>query len=266
MIRETGGGEVANDFLARWSRSAPPLRPPPPVPAAIARLLPDHDAAAPILLLGVTPELAVLPRFTLAVERSRRMIEGAWPGDSAERRVVVADWREMSLPDRSVSGAIGDGSLSGLLYPDEYGPLFDRLRRIVRPGGRAIIRCFATPETPESLDDVRYAALSGSISFHVFKLRFNMAAAHELGGPNIRSDPAWRRFETLFPDRDLLARATGWSLAQIAEMDCYRDDRDNHSYPSRTELAAALPDFAVRFVEIEGYPLSERCPLMVVEF
>lgn len=266
MIRQTGSGDIPSDFPARWRTSRPPFRPAPQVSAAIASLLPDHDAAAPILLLGVTPELAVVPRFTLAVERNVRMIEAAWPGDSAERRVIHADWRQMPLPASSVAGAIGDGALSGLVYPEEYGPLFDQLRRIVRPGGRVILRCFTTPDQPETAEEVRDAALGGAIPFHIFKLRFNMAVARELGGANVRSGPLFHRFQELFPDREALARASGWSLTQIGEIDSYEADQDNHCYPSRSELAAVLPGHAVRFVETHGYPLAERCPLMVVQF
>jgi SAM-dependent methyltransferase len=257
--------DIPNDFLARWRTSAPPLRPPPEVAAAIGELLPEHDRSAAILLLGVTPELAVLPNATVALDRSIRMIEGAWPGSSASRRAVRGDWRRMPFADASFAGAIGDGSFSGLVYPDEYGPLFAHLRRVVRPGGSVIIRCFASPEQAESVEEIGEAAMSGTISFHVFKLRFNMAAARERGGANVSSDEAVQRFRRLFPDRERLCASSGWSLREIAEMDAYEGCPDNHSYPRRSELRETLGAQCaeLRFVEIGGYTLAENCPLLV---
>lgn len=267
-VTPLAGGAAGNDFLARWSTSGTPLRPPPEVPAAIAPLLPPHDETNPILLLGVTPELAILPRFTIAVDRNQRMIDGAWLGDTAERRVVRGAWQHLPLADHSVAGAIGDGSLSGLIFPGGYRDMFDELRRVIRPGGRAVFRCFVTPEHWESVEETGDAALTGGISFHVFKLRFNEAVARELGGPNVSSDQACDRFRELFPDRDSLVRSSGWSLETIAEMDRYQGCPDNHSYPTRSELQAALGDKvrSLRFVEVPGYALAERCPLLVAEF
>ncbi len=268
ILNTTAGGspgDIPNDFLARWRTSGPPLRPPPAVAAAIAELLPVHDPSAPILLLGVTPELAILPDSTVALDRSMRMIQGAWPGSSATRRVVRGDWRRMPFAEASFAGAIGDGSFSGLVYPDEYGPLFAHLSRVIRPGGTIVIRCFASPETAETVEEVGEAALGGGIGFHVFKLRFNMAAARELGGANVSSDEAVQRFRRLFPDRDRLCALSGWTLSEIAEMDAYEGCPDNHSYPRRSELAATLGEQAaeLRFVETAGYTLADHCPLLV---
>lgn len=262
--RDTAPGEV-NDFLARWRTLRPPLRPPPQVAAAIARLLPPDDRKSPILLLGVTPELAVVPGHVIALDRSRRMIESAWPGDSETRRAIEGDWRRMPLADHCVAGVIGDGSLNGLVFPDEYGPMFSQLRRVARPGGLAVIRCFVSPDIPETVDEVGAAALGGGISFHIFKLRFNAAAARELGGANVSSDAALNRFRRLFPDREAVSRPTGWTLAEMAEMDRYQGCPDNHSYPSRSELRAILSGKVaeLRFVETGGYPLADRCPLLV---
>ncbi len=255
------------DFHRRWVTLKPPLRPHPNVAAAISALLPDHGEQAPMLLLGVTPELARIPDWTIAVDWSANMVAAAWPGDSDRRRVVLGDWRKMPLEGGSVAGAIGDGCFTMLRYPDEQPQLLDQLRLCIRPGGRIVIRCFATPEPGETLEQVVAAAWAGGLDFHSFKLRFNMAVALETQHANVRSEDLYEHFEALFPDRRGLAGETGWDPATIAEIDAYKGSHYIHCYPSQRQLTELLPDWAgaARFVETTGYPLAERCPLFVLD-
>ncbi|HEY0445934.1 MAG TPA: class I SAM-dependent methyltransferase [Allosphingosinicella sp.] len=231
---------------------------------AVRALLPRHDRDSPVLLLGVTPELAAVPGHVIAVDWSARMIAAAWPGDSGRRKAVLGDWRRLPLERGSVGAAIGDGCFTMLRYPDEQPLLLEQLRHAVRPGGSAIIRCFATPEPGETVDEVRADAFAGGLGFHEFKLRFNMAVALEKSDGNICSQALFERFQAVFPDRAALSAATGWSLAEIAEVDAYKGSRHRHCYPSRRQLVELAP--GARFVETGGYPLAERCPLLVVEF
>jgi hypothetical protein len=84
-------------FYRRWPRLKPPLRADADVCAAIASLIAGHDERA--LLLGVTPELAGLARFTVAVDWNGKMIEHIWPGDDATRRAVLANWLYLPCTD-----------------------------------------------------------------------------------------------------------------------------------------------------------------------
>lgn len=253
------------DFHLRWSTSQPPLRLHPDVPAAVARLIAAGDE--PVLLLGVTPELARIVGRIIAVDWNQSMIDRVWPGDTAARTARLGNWLHMPLPDRSMAAAIGDGCFTMLGYPDDARRLIDQLTRVLRPGSRAVIRCFATPEEGESVAEVRDAALAGGIAFHAFKLRFNQAVTLESERMSITSDDLFQRFQALFPDREDLARATGWSLETIAEMDAYRCASSTHSYPSRTKLLEIVPDrISAAFAPSGDYPLAERCPLMVLDF
>lgn len=191
------------------------------------------------------------------------MIELAWPGDGPGRKAVLGDWRQLPLAGASVAAAIGDGCFTMLSYPDEQPLLIEQLRFVIRPGGRAIIRCFATPEPGETVEAVCAAAIGEQIGFHAFKLRFNMAVAMETADGNVRSEALFDRFEAEFPDRNALSAQTGWSLAAIAEIDAYRGSRYRHCYPTRRQLLALVP--GARFVETSGYPLAERCPLLVAD-
>lgn len=259
------GGDDLRDFHRRWGTLGLPLRPCAGVAASISALLPLDPR--PVLLLGVTPELAAIERPMIALDWSERMRSLAWPGDDARRRAILVDWKALPIAPGAACAAIGDGSLTMLRYPYETSAVLDRLATAL-PGGRAVLRCFATPEPPEALEDVRAAAFAGGIGFHAFKLRFNMAVARADSGVNVTSERLHDMFEALFPDRQALAQGSGWSLDTIAEIDAYRGSGYIHSYPSRTELEAVAsgPGRIIRFAPSGDYPLAERCPLLIVDF
>lgn len=253
--------------MGRWLNSRPPLQPHPNVAPAVARLLPRHDADAPMLLLGVTPELSPLPTHLVAVDGSASMIAGAWIGNSATRLALLGDWLNLPIATDAMAGAIGDASFNVLFFHDQLPLLLDELRRVIRPGGRIITRYFTNPDVGETPEQVGEAALAGDVAFHTFKLRLNMACGREHDDWTVTSREVHERFQALFPDRERLARATGWSIERIAEMDRYAGFDDPHAYPTRALISASLPEWARdhRFVETDGYPLAERCPLLVID-
>lgn len=230
-------------------------------------LMAGRDGVA--LQLGVTPEIAVLPERSVAIDWNPEMIAIAWPGGGSWRRPVIGDWKMLPIRDHSVGIVFGDGSLTMLRWPDQYRLVLERLTAIVRPGGRAVLRCFATPDPCETIDVLCEEVWMGRIgTFPAFKLRFNMAVGLDAGDMNPHSDAIHRAFSARFPDREALGRATGWTPADIAEIDSYRGSAFIHSYPTRDGIMATLPATlrAARFVETEGYELAERCPLLVLDF
>ena len=80
-------------YPARWSLLKPPLRPDASVVDRV-RALAGADAA-PVLVLGVTPELAAAFAQVEAVDRSAEMIAALWPGDAPGRRAIQGDWLEL---------------------------------------------------------------------------------------------------------------------------------------------------------------------------
>lgn len=215
------------------------------------------------LLLGVTPELALATPDLVAIDWSAPMIAGVWPGNAIDRSVVEADWFAMPFAANSFGAAIGDGALNMLHWPDGYRAVCESLRQVLRPGARIVIRCFITPNTPESLAELIRETLAGRVAnFHGFKWRLAMAA-RRAGSPNIAARAIWEAFEAAFPDRTALAAATGWPLATIAEIDDYAVSTLTKSFPTRAELRQAVADAV--FVESEGYDLAERCPLLVID-
>lgn len=252
------------DFHRRWRTIAPPFRPHPHVADSIRALLADSGELT--LLLGVTPELAQIPQRVVAVDWDSNMLACAWPGDTAKRRAVLGDWRNLPLEPGTAAAAIGDGSLTMLRYPTDQRLLLDQLGIILRPGSRVIIRCFAQPLRPDTVEEVCEAAWTG-IAFHSFKMRFNMAVAAEAGHPTVICGDIFARFDALFDDQERLAAANGWNSEALIEMRAYQGSSSILTFASRQQLLDLLPDWTrhARFVETDGYPLADRCPLLVFE-
>jgi SAM-dependent methyltransferase len=261
------GDETLRDFHRRWAILRAPQRPPPAVVEAMRSLLGEREGLA--LQLGVTPEIALLPKRSLALDWNANMVAIAWPGRGTGHRALVGDWKQLPLRDGSVDMVFGDGSLTMLRWPDEYRTVLERLSGILRPGGRLVLRCFVTPDTAETVEALCGETWEGRAgSFPAFKMRFNMAVAADLGDMNPTSDTIHRAFSARFPDRARLSVATGWTPADIVEIDGYRGSAFIHSYPQRAALLAMLPAgiSSARFIETGGYELAERCPLLVLDF
>jgi SAM-dependent methyltransferase len=254
-----------SEYHAKWSRLGPPLRPHANVVAGMQRVLARHSG--PTLLLGVTPELADVGASVTAVDRNPGMIRGIWPGDSATRRALTADWLDLPLEPNSFVAAVGDGSLNALTHPDGYQRLHAELARVLKPGARLVLRVFRRPDDCEALTDVCADARAGRIaSFHAFKWRFAMALTAKGMSSNIAVKAIHRAFVAEFPDRTELARSTGWDPSDIETIDVYRESDEIYSFPTGSELLSVpAPFIDAHFEDAGSYELAERCPLLVVD-
>lgn len=256
-----------SEFHRRWPALKPPQSPTPEVAVRIAAALDGHDER--VLLLGVTPALAGIGRSLVAADRSPRMIAEVWPGDDHRRSVVAADWRTMEPVGGPFSAAIGDGSLNCVNWPGEIEAVFARLAGLLCRPARTVFRVFMTPDDCEGIDALATAVLAGRVeSFHALKWRLGMAACAEQGRVNIGVEAIGRLFDRLFPDRDALARRTGWGGDDIATIDFYRDSPDMLAFPTLDQLRAVIPAGcpAPRLIASGDYPLAERCPLVVIDW
>ena len=122
------------------------------------------------------------------------------------------------------------------------------------------MRCFTCPDEP---DDLACIEAQLPIGFHAFKWKLAMAVAQAPGDANVAMQGVWEAFERLFPDRERLSRATGWSLEVIAEIDDYQRSPHIKNFPTRAQILALFP--SARFVESGSYELADRCPLLVMD-
>jgi ubiquinone/menaquinone biosynthesis C-methylase UbiE len=253
------------DMARKWARVKPPLRPNAEVAAAVkAELAP---LGGPTLLLGVTPELATIAAPLIGIDRNPGMIACAWPGNAPGRHAVQGDWLAMPVAGDSIANAIGDGSFNTLAYPDGYVRLFDQLARVLKPGGRVIVRNFTTPVAGDTLAAVRAATLARRIvSLHAFKWHLAMAVVAQSESPNIRVTQIRDSFHEIFPDQAELMTATGWTEDEIDTIEVYKGSIVSFSFPTLPQFQQVLPAGfgAMRVLSSGSYEMADRCPIIVM--
>lgn len=265
---DLNAGERAHwsGFQRAFFLMRPPLRPDADVVAAFRSL--TSDCADPMLLLGVTPELADLSPNLLAIDRTQEMIDSVWPGDTQQRRALVGNWLKLRLPSASFASVICDGGATAFPYPGLPTKVLREVANVLIPGGRFVCRVFSSPEQGETLATVRAACERGEVGgVHALKWRIAMAIVHERGNPNVPVTEIRDTFEGWFPDRAALAAETGWPREEIDTIDSYAGSNATYGFPTRSQLLAIVPPELAnaRFVEAGAYELAERCPLFVME-
>jgi SAM-dependent methyltransferase len=265
-----------NHYSRQWSDLGPPLRPSAEdlafTRSAIAEWLrTTRRAARTQLILGVTPELCGLPidlgSRVIAVDRSVEMIWKLWlPRPNADE-VICADWRRMPLGASSIDLVLGDGCLPALNFPLGHSALFHELRRILRPEGRCIIRCFVQADERETPDEV-FADLSRERigSFHALKLRLAMALQSDVK-TGIALESVYNLVQRTWPKLNLLAERFGWSIGEVLTIEAYRSVKIRYAFPTCAQYCSffSAAGFSVRRVVSPSYELGERCPTFVLE-
>jgi SAM-dependent methyltransferase len=245
-----------------WKRLGPPLRPCPEDVGNFRRAL--GGAPGDCLLLGVTPELALLSSHLTALDNSADMIRALWPQN---KRAILGDWLDMPFEDGAFGNVFGDGCPVLLDHPLQHGRFFAEAARVLKPGGRFLLRAFSGPDQPEDPEQVCRAALAGDIrGFHAFKWRLSMAIASGSPDYTFAIAETLRTFDRLLPDRERLVAETGWRMQDITTIDFYRDSTARYSFPPLTALRRMLP-LELREIDVMhgAYELAERCPLLVLE-
>lgn len=254
-------------IAAQWSHFGPPLRPSPDDSAAMQRVAARLDAGACVVVLGLTPEIIACDwpaevRLS-AVDHSPKMIEALWPPERgpANAQVMLADWCAMPVAPGTIDLVAGDGCYVLLAYPDGYENLTSAVCRVLRPGGRFVIRVFLRPNHAESIDDIARALVTGQIgSVHALKLRL-LAAAHEASGAGSRLDDVWRAWKSLPALPPALAGVRGWTAEEIAGIESYRGMDARYFLPTLSEFRRSMAPY---FDEVEcsfgGHELGDRCP------
>jgi len=261
-----------SQLAAKWSHFGPPLRPSPDDTAAVQRAVSQMPPGSHAVVLGLTPEIIGCDwpaHVTLtAIDHSPAMIAALWPPEKApaKARAVLGDWCAMPLASGSVDLVAGDGCYVLLDYPDGYAALACEVRRVLRPGGRYVMRVFLRPECGETVAQVAQALADGAVgSVHALKLRL-LAAVHGASGKGSRLDEVWRAWSAMasrLPAR--LAGVRGWTPEEIVGVESYRDMQARYYLPTLAEARRTLQQW---FVETDcacgRHELADRCPTFVL--
>lgn len=249
---------------AQWRNLGPPLRPSPADVAIFEEVAAGGGATPRALLLGVTPELALMrwPAGTrlLAIDRCPGMISLVWPGHGRpDTLAVLGNWLSPPLAAGALDLVVGDGCFTILSWPEGYRQVAAALREIMAPGGLLALRFFVRPERPESLARVRADLRAGRIgSFHACKWRLAMALHGPDGAGGVRLADIWQAWR----ETDFIP--PGWSPAAVATIDNYRGVATRYSFPTLAEVRQAFQGlFREEACRHGDYELAERCPLLV---
>jgi hypothetical protein len=249
-------------FHTAWSKLEAPLRPNAETLGKIRAL--TGKIAGPVLLLGVTPELANTFDEVQGVDKNKAMIDHVWPGDTATQKALHADWLDLEEPKNHFAAVVGDGSLNAVATLREVRLLLSRVVDLMVCGGRFACRLYERPEQALTEDQLRQmGARPATLNFHAFKWQLAMHLA-ETSGASMPVVLIRERFNELFPDRDRLARDTGWPHDIIDMIDIYRGSPTIYVFPDRREFVDALPKGIsdVRFEPSGRYDLAECCPML----
>jgi SAM-dependent methyltransferase len=256
----------------QWLLLRPPLRPGPEDVLFVMRqvehwLRANQPADPTVLVFGVTPELCHLPlngnsRF-IAVDRSRAMIESCWSArPRTQDRVIRADWQNIPLAASSVDLVLADGSLSPVPPSAGQAAVMAEARRLLRPGGGCVVRCFIQPDVKETREEVFAELFAARIeNFHVFKWRLAMAL-QENSQTGVPLNHIWRTVHNTLGSLDRLADQFRWPRDEARTLEAYRGIETRYFFPTLAEQLEVFckAGFAISEIEMPAYELGQRCP------
>ncbi len=253
-------------------RGGPPLRTPESVANIIFDLANNVISNKPntkILLLGVTPEIALLPwnkNITLtAFDKSKEAISVVWQNNpNIQSTVQQGDWLTLPLEDQSVACAIGDGCNTQLDHMNLYPTLFNELKRVLNKEGVVITRIFIRPELPGSFKEIVKSTFEGKIQyFGTLKWKIAMTLAEQSKKSEVKVAQILETFEDLFPNRDELLRCTDWTKDIINTIDVYKNSHQSYTFPTLNEFKKTIHGiFEITEIKYDTHELAECCPII----
>jgi SAM-dependent methyltransferase len=221
-----------------------------------------------ILVLGVTPEIVQLNwppgAQVVSIDSSPAMIASLWQANaSVPSHVACARWQQLPLKDAQFDVVVGDGSLNALWSTEDYGKVLGEVSRVLKPEGVFVLRCFVRPPHVETPERVLLKAMEGEFpTTAAFRLRFAFAVADADGSIGLAA--LRDAFNALVPDRNALARITGWPRQDIDRVDTDEDSRVRLTFPTQSELAMlSEPIFKIDGVARGTYTQAEHCPTIL---
>ena len=242
-----------------WDKLTSPARPSVSDINAFKSLIPE----GPIMLLGVTPEIANAYDNVLAIDRDPKMIENVWPGDTDTKHAINSNW-ETFLPGKKFNGVIGDCALTMLGDRKNITNANLKFLEILNPGGTSAHRIFHKPKervTKQHLKDM--LARPATMNFNAFKWTMFMYYAEEVHY-KIKVANILKLFNEICPMRELASEITGWTMPQINSIDIYEHSDWELGVLSKKEWLETIPKGAVdvKFTYQDDYDLAELCPIL----
>lgn len=260
-----------SQIVPKWSQFGPPLRPWPDDSAVVQCVASTLHAGAHVVVLGLTPEIIACDWPTgvklSAVDHSPSMIEQLWPPAKGpvDSEVLLADWAAMPFKSGTIDLVAGDGCYVLQSWPEDYAALTLEVGRVLRPGGRYVIRVFLRPNEPESIADIARDLASGRIgSVHAIKLRL-LAAVHGASGAGSRLGDVFQAWTTMPELPAVLAGKRGWTAEEIVGIESYGGMDARYYLPTLAEFRHGLGPHLCELECVFGRnELAERCPTLVL--
>jgi SAM-dependent methyltransferase len=259
----------------QWDYVGPPFRPTPEdvgFASAVLRTMPNAKQTSTLtaMLLGVTPELAAILAETRSVEidHSIGMINWSWMkfprGHLATP--IAARWTSLPLRNNSVDLIFGDGCNIQLEFPGAYQTWFREMARILRPGGKVVLRVYLSPETPETpnavIDDLMHKRIGNS---NVLRMRLFMALqiSAAIGVQVSDISDFWKSAHI---DENFLITELGWPAAAIGVFNVFKNIKLRYSFPTMAQMRMVFRNHFIEFDRyIPGYEIGNRCPTIVLQ-
>ena len=222
------------------------------------------------ILLGVTPELAEILANTrsLEIDHSIQMLNWSWLKFPRGRLAapIAGQWTSLPIRKECIDLIFGDGCNIQLEFPGAYQAWFGEMARVLRPGGKVVLRVYVSPETPEHsktvIDDLMRRRIGNP---NVLRMRLFMALQPS-APEGIRLSDISDFWTSLKIDRNFLTTDLGWPADAIGILDMFKDMNLRYSFPTLAELKMV---FAEHFTElgrrIPGYEIGSRCPTIVLQ-
>lgn len=219
------------------------------------------------LLLGVTAGIATMrwPAGTrlLAADWSPGMLKNVWPatGTPELSSVVCTDWRELPLAAASRDFAIGDGCYSAFSGTQGIAAFNAELHRILRPGGRVLIRSFCRPATPLQVSRLFDELLGGRIrNLDLFRWLLAMALQGS-SRQGVAMRAVWEVWAQHVPDGRASREPMGWTADGLANIERWEHAQGRYTFLTLAELRElAATHFDVVGCDIPGYDRGELFP------
>jgi SAM-dependent methyltransferase len=259
-------------IVPQWSHFGPPLRPSADDTAVVQHVADGLAAAAHVVVLGLTPEIIACnwPADTKlsALDHSPSMIQSLWPPDKgpASAQAILGDWCAMPFASGAIDLVVGDGCYVLQTYPEGFERLTHEVRRVLRPGGRFVIRVFLRPDRLESIADIaRELALGEVVSVHALKLRL-LAALHGASGAGSCLDDVWRAWKSMPSVPAALIGIRGWTAEEIGGIESYQGMSARYYLPTLAEFRRCMESSSLCEEECaQGrHELADRCPTLVL--